>query len=410
MKKNTLLITTLLIISFSKSFSQLPTASTAENPLWYYIQVEGESDRKDLVFTAENNKVYGRKKINSVAGETKADAQLWRFEIKNNKYTIINKASGEKIDAGYDSGKKISNMILSTASGSAEWEFVKNGTLFNIKSSKVPSGGSSNNVYAHQGNNWDNRNFVIMLESSSYNNTGNSKFQFIESEMVDIEYSSDNNEIWYYINSAKPEYEGKGITDVTGNGLPYINFSLETIEKENEYQQWKVVKKSSSPDEQYVHLVNKATGQAIQAKSTPNGFYKYTQAATELSTDKGWTFKYLGRKQFEISGTEEDGVVRYLNASTSEKTQPDFYEEEFSLNSSFAWLFTKVEDYWSAIPGISGEDDIRIYSQNRRIVVLGSDEYSVYTTQGIKVKKEQQLPVGIYLVTVNGKTTKLIVR
>ncbi|MDL2223959.1 RICIN domain-containing protein [Bacteroidales bacterium OttesenSCG-928-M06] len=408
MKKRILLAYILLALSFTKIFAQIPATSTKDDPVWYYIQVEGESDRADLVFTAENDKVYGRAMINSLE-ESKVAPQLWRFEAKNNKYTIINKATGKKIDAGYDSNKKISNMILAT-SASAEWEFSKTGNFFNIKSTKVPTGGSLPNVYAHQGSNWDSRNYVIMLESSSYNGTVNSKFKFVEFEKYEIEYSTDNKEIWYYMNSANPGYEDKCITDATKESLHAIVFSLSTIEKNNNYQLWKVVKKSTTTNEQYVHFINKETQNVIQAKSVANEFYKYTQATTNLSTDKGWTTKYLGRGQFEISGEEEDGVIRYLNASSTENKQPDFYEEDASSNSTFAWFFKKADDYWTSTPLTNINNDIRVFAKDRYVIVEGAEKYDIYTIQGVKVNKEKQLPFGIYMVTVEGKTTKLIIK
>ncbi|MCC8145721.1 MAG: hypothetical protein LIO93_04625 [Bacteroidales bacterium] len=343
------------------------------------------------------------------ADKAKTATQLWRFEIENNKYTIINKSTGAKIDAGFDSAKKISNMILNE-NPAAEWELIKIGNYFNIKSTKVPTGGGSSNIYAHQGSNWDNRNYVLMLEVSTYNATANSKFKFVEFEKFEIEYSTDDKEIWYYISSAHPDYKDKGIKDAATESFPYVNFTLETIEESNEYQQWKVVKKSNAANEEKVHLINKVTKNLIQAKSVTNEFYKYTQATTDLSSDKGWTTKYLQRGQFEISGEEEDGVYRYLNASNSEKKYPDFYDENESLNSTFAWFFKKVEGYWTSTPVIDGENIFKVYSRNRYVIVEGSDNYTIHTIEGIKVNKEKQLPPGIYLVTVEGKTTKLLVK
>lgn len=409
MKKRIIFILSLLAICFSKGFCQLlPAISTAENPIWYYIQVEGESDRANRVFTAENGKVYGRAMTTSLE-ESKIAAQLWRFEMQNNKYTIINKSTGKEIDAGYDSGKEISNLTLSTKA-SAKWEFTKNGNYFNIKSTKVPTGGSSSNIYVHQGSNWGNRNYVVMLENSSYNGTANSKFKFVEFKKYEIQFSTEDKEIWYYITSANREYENKCITDATKQGLPYIQFSLTTTDKNDEYQQWKAVKKSTAANEQYMHLINKATKNLIQAKSTENEFYKYTQATTNLSLDKGWTTKYLGLGQFEIFGEEEDGVIRYLNASSTENQQPEFYEEGQTADSSFSWFFKEVEKYWTGNPQLPPEDHIRVYSKKGYVIVEGSENYTIHTIQGTKVNKEEQLPLGVYLVTVNSKVIKLMVK
>jgi hypothetical protein len=50
-----------------------------------------------------------------------------------------------------------------------------------------------------------------------------------------------------------------------------------------------------------------------------------------------------------------------------------------------------------------------IYVKDKQIVVEGTDDYVVRTIQGVSVGRNRPLPVGIYLVTVNGKTTKVLV-
>jgi hypothetical protein len=160
---------------------KLPAVSTAANPYWYYVQVQGGSDnRANLVFTADNDgvRIFGKTILTS-GSASEIDKQLWRFEKSGNNYTIINKSTGKKLTTSYNSSKGINVTALSTSS-STTWQFESSiDNYFNIKASAAPSGGNASAVYTHQANNYDSRNYVIMLESSSYNNTENARFRFV---------------------------------------------------------------------------------------------------------------------------------------------------------------------------------------------------------------------------------------
>lgn len=406
MKKRIIYVTLALLISSFKLSAQLPVASTAENPVWYYIQVIGESDRAGLVFTEQTNKVFGQSKIISLV-ESEIASQLWRFEEEAGKYTIINQSSGNKMSLGYDAGKSI-RIATITDTPVTQWQFTRNGRGYNIKATANISQGSTANIYAHQANDYGSRNYVIMFESSQYMSVDNSRFQFIEYVDDLIEYSTEDKEVWYYITSANPEYQGKYMTDVVTAGLPFIRFSLEDKEADNPYQHWKVVKKNPGATDQKVHFINRATQNVIQTKSVENSYYKYTQATTDPTDDNGWTMTYLGQSQYELAGEETDGVYRHLCASDATK-QPEFYDQSNTLNTSFAWRFEK-QDTGSGLPSISTNDLIRVYAKDRFVIVEGSDKYRIYTIQGMEVNQNIQLPLGVYLVTVEGKVVKLFVQ
>jgi hypothetical protein len=248
-----------------KPSDKLPTVSTSSNPIWYYIQTQGGSDnRANLVFMADNDgvRIFGKTILTS-GSASEIDKQLWRFEQSGSNYTIINKSTGKKLTTSYNSSKGISVTALSTSS-STTWQFESSiDNYFNIKASAAPSGGNASAVYTHQANNYDSRNYVIMLESASYNNTENARFRFILYPVAG---------------------QNKVITGIVAGGNSDINFATET-----------------------------------------------------LSTD------------------------------------------------------------------------ILIYVRDRQVVVEGTDDYVVRTIQGITVGRKNPLPNGIYLVTVNGKTTKVLV-
>ncbi|MDH8702689.1 hypothetical protein M2138_002057 [Dysgonomonadaceae bacterium PH5-43] len=396
-----------LIVSFSNVYAQLPEISTADNPIWYYIQVIGESDRAELVFTAESGKVCGRSMIVST-DESKIKTQLWRFEKENNNYVIINMSTGTKVSLDYNTSKSIRYAALSETP-TTTWDFPSNGKGYNIKAVTNISTGSTSNIYAHQANDWDGRGYVIMFESSTYQSNNNSRFNFIKYEKLDIEYSTDDNEVWYFIKSAYPEYADKCITDVVDASLANIKFSLTDKENENYNQQWKLVKKSSSSSEKRVHIINRATQNIIQTKSKEEGFYKYTQSTTNKAENNGWVMTYLGEKQFEISGTETDNVTRRLSASNAENKQPEFYDEASVLNTSFAW-FIEAVDKGNSIISPDLDENIKVYSQNGYIIVVGTEDYSIYTIQGNELQKNKQLPFGIYLVKIGKGTIKILIK
>jgi hypothetical protein len=398
----------LFLICSTITNAGLPVASTAADPVWYYIQVLGDKsdDRFNRVFTAEGTQVFGRA-ITVAASPAELNKQLWRFEQNGDSYIVFNKSNGKKLDIGYNSSKGISVAVLSD-NPITGWQWLKSGDYYNIKATAAPSGGNASNIYAHQANNWDNRNYAIMFENSSYNGSANSRFQFVLYEDFTIEISTDDNPVWYFITSAKPEYPNKGITDVVDAALPDIQFSLETIAANRDEQLWKVVKKSASPDDDRYHFINKATGNLIQPRSVYNNYYRFTQHTNQPEQSNGWLTKYLGGGQFEIYGTEDDGIVRYLNASSKNQPHPDLLIDENTKSTAFAWILKKAGDF-SAIDRLAQKEP-RIYVKEKQVVVEGNNDYIIRNLQGIQVPGNTVLPDGIYLVTLHGKTVKLVVK
>ncbi|MDR2843426.1 MAG: RICIN domain-containing protein [Candidatus Symbiothrix sp.] len=399
----------LLIITIpAKAQSLLPEVSTASNPIWYYIQVQGESERQDRVFTASGTQVLGQSMV-MASNQTEIDKQLWRFEkTASGNYAIINKSTNKKLDIRYDSSKSISVGLLSDTP-STEWKLPKNSSYYNIQATKSPSGGATANVYAHQANNWDNRNYVIMFESTSYTSTANSLFHFVVYVDFTIEISTDAKPVWYVISSAKSGYENKYITEVESANNPNVNFALVDLDASNAAQQWKVVKKSSVVGDTRLQFVNKATGNIIHTYSVVDNAFHYVQSTTDLNASNGWTTHYIGTGQFEICGQETDGVTRYLNAAASTQTDPDLFLEEQSKNTAFAWAFKKADDAYSSL-ALAAPDAVRIYSRNHQIVVDGAVDYTVRNLQGLQFNRTSVLPLGIYLVTVNAATTKVVIK
>jgi hypothetical protein len=387
--------------------AQVPAVSTESDPVWYYIQALGDEDdgRANRVFTAVGTQVFGQAKT---ASPSEIDKQLWRFEQSGDNYVSFNKATGKKLDITYNSSKSITVGALSD-NPVTQWQWVQSSNYYNIKATVAPAGGDASKIYAHQANNWDNRNYVIMFENSSYNGTNNSRFQFVLYEDFTIESGSDDNPVWYFITSAKPEYRNKGITDVVSEAHPDIKFSLETITANNDKQLWRAVRKSADPADKRIRFINKATGNIIQTRSVYSNYYYFTQYTDQPEQCNGWLTRYLGGKQFEIYGTENDGVTRYLNASSREQTRPDRLLDENTKDTGFAWILKNADDF-SALNNFSPQY-VRVYSNEKQIIVEGCNDYIIRNLQGMSMKRNTALSTGVYLVTVkNNKTFKIVVK
>ncbi|MDR1436659.1 MAG: RICIN domain-containing protein [Candidatus Symbiothrix sp.] len=386
--------------------AQTPLVGTEDDPVWYYIQVQGDNDgRADRVFTADGTQVFGRAMV-LATNSPETDKQLWRFEKNGNNYILFNKANGKKLNITYNSSQSITVAALND-NPVTQWQLVKSGDYYNLRATVAPSGGDASKIYAHQANNWDNRNFVIMFESTSYNSTPNSRFRFILYEDYTIELSTEENEIWYCITSAKQECLNKGITDIVSDAHPEIKFSLETIVPGNEKQLWKAVGKSNGLAGEHIDWINKATGNIIQTASLYRNSYYYTQYTDQPEQSNGWLTRYLGGGQFEIYGQENDGVTRYLNAASKEQQQPDCLIDDNTKDTGFAWIVKKAGDF-SALDKIPEQP--QPYSKSGRIMVEGNNDYIIRNVQGLKINRHTALPAGIYLVTVNEKTTKILVK
>jgi hypothetical protein len=342
--RNILILFSAIAALFSQRvMAQLPDVSTAADPVWYYIQVaDNESeDRRGRVFTVLDNdsKVYGRSKTTST-DEAEIGKQLWRFEQSGSsgEYVIINKATGNKLDVSYYSAKSISVAALSE-NPTARWKFPVNGDGYGIQATATPAGGATDKVYVHQANDWDSRNYVFMLENTTYI----TRYTFVPFKEFRFEVSEGSSEHWYFITTGKTGYEGKCITAVA-NGAKLLLESAAAAG--NERQQWKVVEKSSGESGRRFQLVNKATGGVISTATTVDGRFTCPSFAYDPSAGGGWMLTYLGSGQYEISDVRADSSAVYWCASlSSEEAAEDFYLEGYSVSSGFAWILEKADTY-----------------------------------------------------------------
>lgn len=409
MNIRTFIITLLICCSFGKLSAQLPETSTKTDPIWYFIQVKGSGERADRIFQAGDDAVWGIQ-IAPPFSETELNRCLWRFEKTDDLYTIYNRHNDYKLSLD-----TLATLNLLTASvkenPTVEWEITTNGDYFNFTSKSKTSTDRRNNRSLFQTDNTNNRNYVIMtvLSTSSSVNTDNALFHFkkYDSSLPQVSESED---IWYYINSANPLYTNKCITDINAAQSNLAKFEVQDKQSDNHYQQWKVIRPINATED-INHFMNRATGNIIQTRADYNGYFN-AQSTNSVENSNGWSIEYLFFDQFSISGKDDDGIDGYLNVSSTLEPAQSLPEIANFINSSFSWTFEKVGTNTS-IPEIEKEDpfsNVRIYVQNRRIIVEGADDYRVTHISGIRISKDGELPVGVYLVTIKNKTKTVLVK
>ncbi|MDH8701279.1 hypothetical protein M2138_000620 [Dysgonomonadaceae bacterium PH5-43] len=405
MKTKVLFLSIVMCFTFGMKVSaQKFVSSTEADPVWQYIQLVGTGSRAGLVMTAEEGVVFGRKMYNGLDSSIK-NTQLWRIEkATTTSYSIINKATGKKLDVVYDTSLKIRKAVLADNASTTNWRFQMKSNNYTIRMMTEPEEGVAGSIYAHITTSISRKN-VIMFGASSVTDESNGRFVFITAG-VSPEESKDNNEIWYFIKSAKTGNANKCITAIE-NPTESVVFSVSDKNVADDNQYWKFVLTSNSTQQAngiYAYqIVNKGTGTTISSEVILDRYF-YAQAATE-NDSIAWGLNLLGNGQFEIVSVGAE-VDKYLSATTS--GDDSYYYSGSSLDSSFAWTFE-----WAQGTGLSVPEnviDFGVYSESKRIYVVGAEDYTVRNIYGSIVNKTNALDSGIYFVTVGGVTKKVLVK
>ncbi|MCC8146930.1 MAG: RICIN domain-containing protein [Bacteroidales bacterium] len=354
--------------------------------------------------------MFGRE-IAASLSYTEINKQLWRFEkAEDGNYIIINRSANRKLDISFDSDLSVVRAVLINGTGTAStnWKIVAKGSYFSIQAA-TPLADKASYRFAHQANNYNSRNYPVIMETTSWENSRDSYFSFVEFDDPNPVMSDDDSQTWYIIKSNKEGYEGKCVTDIVSSALPNIKFGIDDFKEGDYSQQWKLVKKTTTSSDKRFEMVNRATGNIIQTSYSMKDGYYYTQSTQDMAESNGWLINYYGEKEYDIYGTNEDGLKRYLNATLGEEV-PEEYNANTVKGSGFSWTFQKAEvsTGWEYIAKPDDWNDIIVYSEDLRIYVKGADEYTVRTLTGVMVNKDSSLPAGVYLVTVNGKTKAVV--
>ena len=77
---------------------------------------------------------------------------------------------------------------------------------------------------------------------------------------------------------------------------------------------------------------------------------------------------------------------------------------DLTLKAQFKSSSTTVNTHYCQ------SNEVRIYVMDNRIVVEETDEYAIYSLNGIKINNADRLLPGIYIVIVGNKSHKVIIR
>jgi hypothetical protein len=368
--------------------------STADNPYWFCIQVQGADNdgTAGLVATAvEDDRVKGRPLATDLEGIYE---QLWRIELSSgtNNYAIVNHATGKKLSAIYDADLNVRVAVLSDFP-STEWGLgtVSNGKYyFEIRTQ--PTGGTAGRYLAVGKNN------DFALTFANLTTLPSCRYDLVAPAPM---ISDDETPLWYNFRSAA---NGKLLTlNADKMNIPFLltDYSIELAAA----QQWKF---TEIPGTGLVEIVNRASGDKVATATQWNHYYYALSADPTTSTD-GWKINALGAGKYEVQTVDENGIKRYWQTAVEGQPANSYVTGEVETGWFLQWVGnapipTGIRE---ALP-----ENLRVYVNNRRIVVEGADnnDYAIYTTMGARVAKNTVLSQGIYLIKIKDTTIKRLVK
>jgi hypothetical protein len=376
--------------------------STEDNPKWFIIRVMGADETAGLVITENGNTVVGNPL--TMGGFAELNKQLWRIEqgtgtAPANTYRIINRSSGKHLDIAYDAAKQKRIAVVSKTP-TTEWRIVNNG--LNLRATTEPSEGTAGHYYLMQTGRTEN--YALVFTTSSSITNANAKFEFWLPNTFPL-VSDGKDTAWLRIQNAKTALAGKSLADV-GDTAPNGPFKLVDAVANDHTQQWKIVLKGAPAESGRVDFINRATGRTIGTGTVYDRYY-YLHAFSETEAHEGWRIQALSDGLYEIASGTLTGAWYW--SGTTAGDPPRFHTGSSDTEQGFAWRF-QVEELPSTGFQPVETPDVRIYPRDRFIYVEGADRYTITNLYGLRMPNNQPLPVGIYLVTVHNKTTKVIVK
>jgi hypothetical protein len=399
--KKIVIVCLLNIFFFPFLHAQGYEVSTAANPQWFFIRVNGAGATAGRV-VAENNGAVSGEAIQT-AGLTAMAKQLWRIEqgTASNTYHIINKYSGKKLDIVYDANKA-QRIAVATETPSTEWRIIGSSGNYFLRVTTQPAGGTSGAVNLMQTGSENDYSLRFITSTSG---EANAQFRFLAFRSYPIASTPD--EIaWLRIQNVKTSLSGKCLTETAANSsnAPFLMAN----QAEGDFsQQWKIVLKAEPFETGRVDFINRATGRTIATHPVYDAHY-YLQATGEGNESEGWRLQALDNSNYAItSGPLE--AEWFWNASTDNEL-PVNYSPSLEKEQGFRWSFSLVEAVGTGIRQPETQSGVHIYVRDKTIQVESDSPYIVTNLSGLRMKNNHPLPTGVYLVTVKGKTTKVPVR
>lgn len=211
--------------------------------------------------------------------------------------------------------------------------------------------------------------------------------------------SDEEQTTYYFVASASSGAQGLAMTDAGSDASYPIALSALTSGTD---QQWRL--ESAGTD--LVRLVNRQSGRILQPQSVADALYRITQLGSQVLQGRGFTLQSLGNDQYALSGVEEDGgATRYLVAQQKDVAPTDLTAA--TTGSPVAWTFTLAE----RVNGIDAAQALesRVRVSGGRISVEPAAPFTVHSADGAQVSATGRLLPGLYLVTVAGRTVKVLI-
>lgn len=222
-----------------------------------------------------------------------------------------------------------------------------------------------------------------------------------------MEKDANGEKVYYKLMSAAPNYINKCIEDNIRNAR-YSNyyFLIKDTAYNNMYQQWQLIPAASSG----YYMRNKGSGRYMKIDDTYwVGSY---MCPSYIGTKYGasvFDFVSIGDDQVIMRFTDSNEDLRYLNAVDSTWVESNVINLSDIQNTANAWIVRNSDGTPVGVHSLTAGSDINISVINRKIIVLGCDNYSIYDLQGRDVDESGTMVSGAYIIRAKGKSYKVLV-
>ena len=345
----------------------------------------------------EDDEVWGMPKADYSDYESLAK-QLWSFVTEDGEwYTIYNRYDGRKLGVGMGSqGECI--MLMDEMQAKFKIRALEDGIA--LESSIPAPGGGEIFRWPSLAGSGSSHSIWLVRES----NADRSESKIILTEYTDA-YVPQNNETvtWYNITTAEDGADGEIITDNTSVVDAQYKFTVEKKDPSDQNAQWRFVE--TEPGN--VSIVNRATGNSISTTLTAQDRYTVPTADDKSVVATCWNLLPVSETQYAIASVGSDNIQRMLNAQVL-GNDPNAFPEDLLSGTSYAWTFVQADTEVGLENSVTQQGDgVRV--EDGRVIAPEGAKVSVFTPEGVEMPADSKLMPGIYIVTVNGKATKILV-
>lgn len=119
-----------------------------------------------------------------------------------------------------------------------------------------------------------------------------------------------------------------------------------------------------------------------------------------------WNLLPVSESQYAIASVGSDNIQRFLNAQVLGSEADELPDTDLD-GTGFAWTFVQADTEVGINTVTQQDGNVRV--ENGRIIAPEGAKVNVFTPEGVEMPADSKLMPGIYIVTVNGKATKILV-